>query len=278
MVNEIKKLLDKKGILAAAHRGIAGGNIPCNTMEAFEAALGQGADFIELDVSISKDGKLFVFHPGMEPAHLMSEKLICDMTAAEVEQLHFVNYDNVPTKYPVSYLEDVLKRLKGRCFVNIDKFWTCMQEITDMVRKLGMEEQVLVKTSAEEKWLAQVEQIAPDFAFMPIIRDNDTVTDDILNRNINYVGAEVLFDKEEKQVAGKAYIQKMHDKGLMLWANAIVYNDKEVLTAGHNDDISIAGNPDDGWGWLAEQGFDIIQTDWPLPALEYYRKTGVRKD
>ena len=34
----------EKGVLIAAHRGVAGGNIACNTIEAFEAALIQGAD------------------------------------------------------------------------------------------------------------------------------------------------------------------------------------------------------------------------------------------
>ena len=49
--------------LIAAHRGVCGGNIPGNTLEAFEAALAQGAGVIELDVSQSADGELFVFHP-----------------------------------------------------------------------------------------------------------------------------------------------------------------------------------------------------------------------
>lgn len=274
----MKKLLSEKGIIVAAHRGISGGNIPCNTIEAFEAALCQGTDMIELDVSISKDGKLFVFHPGMESAHLLSEKFICDMWASEVEQLRFANYDNVPTKYKVSYFEDVLKILKGRCLINIDKFWTCMPEITETVRKLGMQEQVLVKTDASEKHIHQVEQIAPELAYMVIVTDADTVSDKLLTRNINYIGAEVLFDTEDKQVASKEYIEKMHDRGLLLWANAIVYDDRAILCAGHNDDISVFGRPDEGWGWLAKRGFDIIQTDWPLSALEYYRKTGVRKD
>jgi glycerophosphoryl diester phosphodiesterase len=55
--------------IIVAHRGVAGGNIPCNTMAAYEIALKQGADMIEADVSVSADGKLFLFHPMMERAH-----------------------------------------------------------------------------------------------------------------------------------------------------------------------------------------------------------------
>ena len=47
--------------IVCAHRGVSGGNIPCNTLPAFKAALYQGAEMIELDVSKSKDGGFFVF-------------------------------------------------------------------------------------------------------------------------------------------------------------------------------------------------------------------------
>ena len=65
--------------LIAAHRGVCGGNIPCNTIQAFDIALRQGADIIELDVTRSSDGKMFVFHPGKESIHLYSPRSITDL-------------------------------------------------------------------------------------------------------------------------------------------------------------------------------------------------------
>ena len=53
-------------ILVAAHRGVSGANIPCNSLTAFQIALNQGADIVELDVPASADGELFVFHPCTE--------------------------------------------------------------------------------------------------------------------------------------------------------------------------------------------------------------------
>ena len=141
--------------LLAAHRGVAGGNIPCNTLVAYEIALRQGADIVELDVARSADGVLFVFHPGMERPHLGSERLIQDMTAHEVERLRFINQDGKPTEHRISRLEEALCFLKGRCYVNIDKFWTCMPEITATVRKLDMQDQVIVKTAAEDVYKRQ---------------------------------------------------------------------------------------------------------------------------
>jgi glycerophosphoryl diester phosphodiesterase len=71
--NEIRAAADKR-ILLAAHRGVSGGNIPCNTIASFEIALRQGADIMELDVQRSADGQLYVFHEGKEEPHLYATR------------------------------------------------------------------------------------------------------------------------------------------------------------------------------------------------------------
>ena len=98
----------------AAHRGAAGVNIHCNTWVAFEAALAQGADIIELDVSRSADGELFVFHPGMEPAHLGIDTPLSRMEARGIRNLRYLNEDNTPTQLGISTLDEVFEQLKGR--------------------------------------------------------------------------------------------------------------------------------------------------------------------
>lgn len=253
-------------VLLAAHRGVAGGNIPCNTLEAYEIALRQGADIVEIDIAVTADRQLYVFHPGMERAHLKSDVQIKDMQAEEAAHLTYVNQDQTPTAYSVSGIDDVFELLKGRCIINIDKFWTAMPEITVAIRRHGLRDQVIVKTSAQEKWFKMVEEIASDLPYMPIISEIDECTDLLREMNINLVGAEVLFRTEQSPTAQPEYIEAMHRKGLLLWANAIVYNYTAVLAAGHSDDISMTKDPHLGWGWLADRGYDIIQTDWTLPA------------
>ena len=44
-----------------AHRG-ASAYAPENTLEAFELAVSQGADGVELDIQMTKDGSLAVIH------------------------------------------------------------------------------------------------------------------------------------------------------------------------------------------------------------------------
>ena len=105
--------------------------------------------------------------------------------------------------------------------------------------------------------------------FMPLIWGKDTVTDKLLENGVNVIGAELLFPTENEECVSEEYIKSMHGKGLLLWANSIIYNEADVISAYHTDDISLTDNPDKGWGWLIDKGFDFIQTDWLLMIKEY---------
>ena len=59
---------------------------------------------------------------------------------------------------------------------------------------------------------------------------------------------------------------------------AIVYDYRTVLTAGHSDDRATAGrDPEGAWGWLADCGYDFIQTDWLLACDQFLSRTGRRR-
>ena len=275
-MNLISKVQQKK-VLLVAHRGTCGGNIPCNSAMAFKAALRGGADVVELDVEKSADGVLFVQHPGMEKIHLRMMDPISGFPARVVEQFRLSNTELKATQYSILRLEDALNMLKGKCIVNIDKFCKHPKEISELVYKLGMEDQVLVKTHYKPEYLEDVERYAPDLPIMVMTREGQSVHAELMRRRINYVGLEVLFSSEEEDAASDQFIRRLHDDGKIVWANAIVYNYLTVLAAGHNDDISMAEDPELGWGWLADKGFDLIQTDFVWQCREFLEKTGRRR-
>ena len=260
---------EKGSPFLAAHRGVCGANVPCNTLAAYKIAVDQGADVVEIDVSETKDGKYFVFHPGMEPVFLKSQKLLSEMTSDEVEKLYLLNQDDVPTSYKIPTLAEVFALLKDKVYINVDKFWTDVPGISEQIRKAGVEKQVIVKTYTDAESLEKVKKYAPDFMFVPMVRTKDETTDKLIADGINVIGAEILFDKESDEVISDEYIKSMHDKGLLLWANSIVYNEKDVISAYHTDDISLYDSPEKGWGWLIDKNVDFIQTDWLL-ALKLY--------
>lgn len=260
-------------IILVAHRGVAGGNIPCNTLPSYEIALMQGADMIEIDVSMSADGKLFIFHPGMEKAHLNRDCNLSQMEWKDIQSLRFVNQDNAETQFPINTLDEVLDRFKGRCYINCDKFWLHPREISDCIRAHGMMEQILVKTSPKKEYFDIIETYAPDVQYMVIVsKDAEEVHEELKKRNINYMGQELLFDSESSPLCTPEYLEKLKKDHILSWANSIVYNYKAVLTAGHSDDCALCESMEKGWGWLARRGFDFIQTDWPLMLKNYLEK------
>lgn len=260
---------DGKTPLIAAHRGTSGGNIPCNSAAAYKAALFQGADIVEIDVSVSLDRKLFAFHPTMEHAHLNLPMPIALLTSRQVPLRYYVNQDNARTNEKVLTLDDTFEMLKDKCIVNVDKFWTAPKEISDCIRRHNMTEQVIIKTNANEKYFRIVEEIAHDIPYMVMVREKDEVSEALLKRKLNFIGIEALFKTDTAEVVSDSHIEWLHKNNLAIWGNAIVYNNHSIIAGGHTDDIAITGNPDYGWGWFKEKKFDMLQTDW-LPAVRRY--------
>lgn len=257
--------------LIVAHRGVSGGNIPCNTLAAYEIALKQGADMIEVDVEISADGTLYILHPGMEPRHLYHMNSIRRMHDDEIAALRYVNTDWTPTQFGLNTIDEVFETFKGRCFINVDKFWGNPKQIHQAIKRHGITDQIVVKSSPSDKVLAVLEEVAPELLFMPIVRDTHPLHESLMKRNIRYIGAEVLFTDESAEVASPAFLERMHADGKLVWANAIIYNYREQLSAGHSDDTALCEDMERGWGWLARHGFDLIQTDWPGMLIDYLR-------
>lgn len=264
----------KKKILVVAHRGVFGGNIPCNTAASYEIALKQGADMIETDVNITKDGKLIVFHPGMERAHLNKEVRLPDLTWEEVSELRFANIDNVPTQFGILGFEEFLEQFKGRCFINVDKFWSNPEAIYAAVKRHGMVDQIVVKAQPKEEVLRVLRELAPDLGYMPIVSRSFEGHKELLKSNINYIGIEALFSDDSDDIVSEAFIDTVHKDGKLMWVNSIIYDCRSQIAAGHSDDTALTESEDKGWGWLADRGFDLIQTDWPMMLIDYLKQSG----
>lgn len=264
----------KENIIVVAHRGASGGNIPCNTMAAYEIALMQGADMLEIDVDCTRDGELIIFHPGMEKPHLGTRLSLEKLSYNSVKKLRYRNVDETPTQFGVSKLDDFLEQFKGRCFINVDKFWGNPEKIYNAIKRHGMTEQMLVKSSMSPKVIRALEELAPELPFMPIVREYHPSHESLLKRDINYVGVEVLFQKDDSELASDEFISRMHRDNTLVWVNSIIYDYKEQLAGEHSDDTALTVSRDFGWGWLADRGFDFIQTDWPMMLIDYLKNSG----
>lgn len=91
-----------------AHRGLHGGGVPENSRAAFERACAHGYG-IELDVQLSRDGVVMVFHDYTLTRMTGVDKKLCELDAAELQTLSLAGTgETIPT------FEEVLSLVDGR--------------------------------------------------------------------------------------------------------------------------------------------------------------------
>lgn len=154
----------------------------------------------------------------------------------------------------------------------MDKFQTYPREISEAIRAHGMQDQILVKAPPRSDLLDIVEEFCSDIPYMAVIKD-DRELDAIKGRKINFYDSEVLFSEDTAPLASREFIDACHARGELVWCNSIVYNYRSVLAGGHSDDRAAEGDPEGSWGWIADRGFDLIQTDWVLSAASFLERT-----
>lgn len=96
-----------------AHRG-ASAHAPENTLAAFQLALDQGADGIELDVMLSKDGQLVVIHDETVDRTTNGTGKVAEMDLVELKVLDAGQGESLPT------LPEVFDRFGGKFLINVE--------------------------------------------------------------------------------------------------------------------------------------------------------------
>jgi glycerophosphoryl diester phosphodiesterase len=100
-------------MLLIGHRGAKGSEIE-NTLISFQKALEMKVDGIELDVHLSADNEIMVFHDDTLDQLTDGKGLIDTFTAPELKKLLINNKETIPT------LREVLELIDRKCFVNIE--------------------------------------------------------------------------------------------------------------------------------------------------------------
>ena len=126
-----------------AHRGCSMA-YPENTLEAFGAAAKiEGLTGVELDVQLSKDGKLVVIHDEKVDRTTNGTGRVCDYTLKELKELKIESVEGTYTTIPT--LEEVFRLLHPICKKDRSegKFQINIELKNSVIRYEGMEEKVL---------------------------------------------------------------------------------------------------------------------------------------
>jgi glycerophosphoryl diester phosphodiesterase len=171
-----------------AHRGDSA-HVTENTLAAFDAARAAGADGIELDVQLDRDGTVVVFHDDGLQRLVGRPGKLHDLSSAEVRELRVGGH-------PIPTLAEVLGEL-GELACNVEikspgvvRSSALVKATAEVIRNSGRADQVLV-SSFDPFALVQLHRFLPDIALAYLFHDEQPLP---LRKGWvgNWLGASVL--------------------------------------------------------------------------------------
>lgn len=135
--------------LVWAHRG-ASGYAPENTLPAFELAVNQKADGVELDVQLTKDGKIVVIHDEKIDRVTNQSGFVKDFTLRELKDFSCKNVFTEEEKIKIPTLDEVFELLAPTGLtVNVElktgifQYFGIEKKVLEIAKKWNMEEKVI---------------------------------------------------------------------------------------------------------------------------------------
>lgn len=138
--------------LIFAHRG-ASAYAPENTLAAFERAIEQAADLVELDSKLSADQRVVVIHDQTVERTTNSSGHVSEMTYQQLRSLN-ASYqwaDQFPNQH-IPLLEEVIEACAGKIKINIEltnyrsPFDGLADRVVEIVRHYQLQDQVIISS------------------------------------------------------------------------------------------------------------------------------------
>ncbi|MFH1460267.1 MAG: glycerophosphodiester phosphodiesterase [Candidatus Omnitrophota bacterium] len=144
-------------MIIIAHRG-ASGYKPENTIDAFETAIEMGADFIEIDVQQTSDGKIVIWHD----TRLENGQALEDLTYAQLQSRA------ARRNLEVLLLASVLERISSRIGINIEiKTVRIIDQLLDEITVFDKNK--LIISSFNHKYIKTIQSKAPELEMGTLI-------------------------------------------------------------------------------------------------------------
>ncbi|MCY8145829.1 glycerophosphodiester phosphodiesterase [Bacillus inaquosorum] len=232
-----------------AHRG-ASGQFPENTMLAFEKGIEAGADGIELDVQLTKDGRIVVIHDERLDRTTSLKGFVKDTAYDVIKTANAAaNHNQTDSDIKVPLLEDVLSWAEKKNFlINIElknsviRYEGMEEKVLETVKRFDIEERIILSTFNHES-LALCARLAPHI-------ERAALTSDVLyqaDRYIISIPASGYHPKLNSPATADKVMKKMRNSSIKV----------RPYTVNRPEDMK----------HLIEAGADGIFTDFPAKAL-----------
>lgn len=236
--------------LVLGHRG-ASGNAPMNTLPAFELALAQGADGVELDTHLTKDGALIVLHDFTVDHTTDGHGYAREMTLTEIKQLDAgQKFGDLFRGTRIPTLDEVFGCVGGKLLINVEIKSESQdtdgveQAVADCIRQHALQSSIIV-SSFNPYALQRFRQILPEVPIGYLYAPNWTFWPEVMD-TIPHEARHPHFS-----VIDSAYMKAAREQG---W---------RVNTWTVNDPLEAQR--------LRDLGVDAIITDYPARMIEALR-------
>lgn len=284
-------------IMIVAHRGCWSA-APENTVAAMQACVRLGVEAVEIDVQLTRDGEVIVFHDTTLKRMTNGFGYVGDKTLAELRDLRLFERDGSPaqqfnrpllTNTPISTLEEVLDATRGKLMINLEiktnpsgNFSKTFAAAVELVRRKNMEDHVFWKIPPAIRGRA-----APD-------KRADTRLNALNTEGLPYVMPIVwqserafidqITDFEDEDIHAFEIVAQNLDYWPLGPDGRIIGSDKNrymivgILPrwgAGLSEENAL-NDPDGVWGKMIDLGADLIMTDRPEQLMAYLEERGFR--
>lgn len=216
-----------------------------NTIPAFRTAVEVGADFFEVDVRTTSDGRLVLMHDGRVDRTSNGHGEVAKMTFAEIRALEAGKDTRVPT------LDEAMDAAGAHAGLYLDCKSVAPQPLIDAIERHNLSERVVIYGGPA--FLIEVLALRPKFRAMPEARNASTLKQLIESLRLKVAA----FDA--------------HD-----WTEAAISVAREAKIDMYVDRLGPADKPEI-WQQAVEQGATGIQTDSPAELVQYLRAKGYHK-
>ena len=258
-------------VLVVAHRG-DWRNAPENSLQAIKNCIEMGVDIVEIDVRMTKDSILVLMHDKTIDRTTNGKGNISDWTWDDLKNVHLKDVNGMTTTHKIPTLEEAMQVAKGNIMVNLDKCSGYMDLAFEVIDETATIDQVIFKGSKSiDQVKDQYGDLLEKIIYMPIIKKStphlNGFVDDFITE-LNPLAFEVIYTSDDSPMF--EVIKSIKKAGCRIWVNTLW----ESLCGDHTDDLAMS-DPDGAWGWVIENGANIIQTDRPGLLLKYLREKGL---
>jgi glycerophosphoryl diester phosphodiesterase len=224
-----------------AHRG-ASAYYPENTIPSFEGAVAMGADMVELDVQLTSDKEVVVFHDEKISRCADGRGRIADYTLAQLEKLDAGSwYDKKFKNTRIPTLAEVLDICKNRIAVNIEIkteavskmfFGGIEEKCLKIIEQRGMRKHV-VFSSFDPRAIMHLKQI-DETAKAAVLFEKNKYGSKLPSDIIDSVGADA-FNCSKSELSKKWMLDiKSHGISVNIYTVDDVRNMKRIINMGVN--------------------------------------------